>query len=92
MKNVMAILNLNENEENLYELTKHRPVSAIPFGGRYRLIDFALSNLVNSGIINVGILMPEKFGPLIDHTLQPAVYLLAAGQHLSQVRLAYYIP
>lgn len=67
MKNVMAILNLNENEENLYDLTKHRPVAAIPFGGRYRLIDFTLSNLVNSGIINVGILMPEKFGPLIDH-------------------------
>ena len=67
MKNVMGILNLNESDENLYELTKHRPVSAIPFGGRYRLVDFALSNMVNSGMTHVGIMMPEKFGSLIDH-------------------------
>lgn len=67
MKNVMGMINLNETEEQLRELTRHRPVAAIPFAGRYRLIDFALSNMVNSKIWTIGILAPSKFGPLIDH-------------------------
>jgi glucose-1-phosphate adenylyltransferase len=64
---VMGIINLNEPEDYLHELTQYRPLAAIPFGGRYRLIDFVLSNMVNSGITNVGILMQHKYRSLMDH-------------------------
>lgn len=52
---------------NLGELTKHRALAAIPFGGRYRIIDFVLSNLVNSGITSVGVVTFNKYKSLLDH-------------------------
>lgn len=67
MKDVMGIINLMENEDYLKELSYHRPVAAVPFGGRYRMIDFVLSNMVNSGIRNVGILVQHKYRALMDH-------------------------
>lgn len=67
MLNAMGLINLYEDEKLLGELTEHRPLAALPFGGRYRLIDFPLSNLVNSGIRNVGILVRQKYRPLTDH-------------------------
>ncbi len=67
MKKVLAVINLHENEEFLKELTRHRILAALPFAGRYRLIDFVLSNIVNSGIQNVGILVPNKYRSLMDH-------------------------
>ncbi len=67
MKDVMAIVNLTENEEHIRDLTPHRSLAAVPFGGRYRLIDFVLSNLVHAGIINVGVLAEAKFRSLVDH-------------------------
>ena len=48
-------------------LTKNRTLSSLPFCGRYRLIDFALSNMVNSGIQTVGVITPYNSGSLIDH-------------------------
>mgnify|MGYP001603394365 FL=1 len=62
-----AILSLNENEDNIKSLTKTRPLASIPVGGRYRIIDFILSNLVNSDISNVGILTQSKSRSLMDH-------------------------
>ena len=67
MQNVMGIINLNDGQEFLPELTKGRPLAAIPFGGRYRMIDFILSNMVNSGMQNVGILVQDKYRALMDH-------------------------
>lgn len=67
MENVMGIINLHENEEMLREVTKHRPLAAVPFAGRYRIIDFVLSSMVNSGIHNVGILVSNKYRALMDH-------------------------
>lgn len=67
MRNLMGIINLAEPSEGLGELTQHRTLGAVPFGGRYRLIDFTLSNMVNAGIRNVGILLMDRFGPLLDH-------------------------
>jgi glucose-1-phosphate adenylyltransferase len=67
MKNVLGLINLHENEELLKELTRHRPLAAVPFGGRYRLIDFVLSNMVNSGIVNVGIVVKNKARSIMDH-------------------------
>ena len=42
-------------------------MAAIPFGGRYRLVDFVLSNIVNSGITNVGVLATQHYHSLMDH-------------------------
>ena len=48
-------------------LIQDRPLGALPFGGRYRLLDFALSNMVNSGMRTVGIIMPYQYRPIMDH-------------------------
>lgn len=67
MKNVMGVINLHEKNGGLTELTHHRPVAAIPFLGRFRIIDFPLSNMTNSGITNVGVFIQEKPRPLTEH-------------------------
>lgn len=67
MKNVMGIINDVQEENILKSITAHRSLASVPFGCRYRLIDFPLSNMANSGIINVGILLENKFRSLFDH-------------------------
>lgn len=67
MNSVMGLINLYEDESLIPKLTQNRPLAAVSFAGRYRLIDFALSNLVNSGVQNVGILMRDKIRSLMDH-------------------------
>ena len=47
MSELMSILFASGNESKLNELTIHRTTASLPFAGRYRLIDFTLSNLVN---------------------------------------------
>ncbi|MCU9808320.1 hypothetical protein LEQ06_09180 [Paraclostridium sp. AKS46] len=54
-KECMGIINLNRKGDNLKELSDSRVVASIPIGGRYRIIDFALSNMVNAGMKNIGI-------------------------------------
>ena len=48
-------------------LSEARPAASMPFLGRYRVVDFALSNMVNCGIRTVGIIMPYNYRSLIDH-------------------------
>jgi len=67
MKDMMGIIFSDTVEAKLNELTELRSVSALPFGGRYRLIDFMLSNMVNSGIVNVGIATQINYYSLMDH-------------------------
>lgn len=67
LTNYMAILTLNEDDRDLSSLTKHRQLASIPFAGRYRLIDFMLSNLVNSGVKRIGILTQNKSASLTRH-------------------------
>lgn len=67
LKDYMGIILLNEDEDNIRRLTKNRPLASIPFGGRYRIIDFVLSNLVNSGMSNIGIFTDGKTRSLMDH-------------------------
>lgn len=67
LKDYMGILTLNENDDGLKRLTRNRTIASIPFGGRYRIIDFALSNLVNAGITNIGIFTETKSRSLLDH-------------------------
>ena len=56
--------------ERLYPLTEHRTKPAVPFGGIYRLIDFVLSNLVNSGIHQIYVLTQYKAQSLLRHLQQ----------------------
>lgn len=49
------------------ELIRHRTVASVPFGGRYRLVDFALSNFVNADITQVGIITKRNYQSLMDH-------------------------
>ncbi|WP_274364681.1 glucose-1-phosphate adenylyltransferase subunit GlgD [Paenibacillus thermotolerans] len=67
MKRVMGVINLIDEPDQLEELTLHRCAASVPFGGRYRLIDFALSNMVNSGIEDVAVFTQHKYRSLMDH-------------------------
>ena len=68
MKRVMSLVDLQREEIYIKELTEDRPIASLPFAGRYRLVDFALSSMVNSGIRNVGVLLPEnKSRSILDH-------------------------
>ncbi len=64
---MMSVLFAAGNESKLNELTIHRTTASLPFGGRYRLVDFALSNLVNSGITSIGIVTRNNYSSLMDH-------------------------
>ncbi len=63
----MGIVFSNVHDDLLRELTEVRSMGSVPFGGRYRLIDFSLSNLVNAGITKVGIITRANYQSLMDH-------------------------
>lgn len=65
--NVLGIIFANADERNLPELTGFRSIASVPFGGSYRLIDFALSNMVNAGVAKVGIITNNNYQSLMDH-------------------------
>ncbi len=67
LKNYMGIVNLNEDEANIKSLAHKRSLASIPMAGRYRIIDFVLSNMVNSGIQKVGIFTQSNSRSLMDH-------------------------
>ena len=66
-KDAMALILADNKRIDMGELTRHRPLSAIPYAGRYRIIDFMLSNIVNTGITSVGIMTYSKYRSLMDH-------------------------
>ena len=67
LQDVCALIYAGEENPNLRDLVMSRSVAALPVGGRYRAIDFLLSNMVNSGIRNVGIITQKNFKSLSDH-------------------------
>ena len=67
MNDVMGIVYTSKDDLTLRELTSQRAVAAIPVAGRYRIIDFTLSSLVNSNIHNVGIIAQKNYHSLMDH-------------------------
>lgn len=67
MKRMMGVVNLVNEPDDLEELTYSRCVASVPFGSRYRLVDFTLSNMVNSGIENVAVFTQHKYRSLMDH-------------------------
>ncbi len=67
MKNVLGLVNIQEDNSLIRELTASRAVELVPFAGRYRLVDFTLSSMVNSGIGHVGIMLPDRPRSVLDH-------------------------
>ncbi|MEG2273736.1 MAG: sugar phosphate nucleotidyltransferase, partial [Clostridia bacterium] len=68
--NTMSVLFASNEDSHLNDLTIHRTPASLPFGGRYRLIDFALSNLVNANITTIGIITRNNYNSLMDHIRQ----------------------
>lgn len=67
INNAIGILFAIDSNVHMNELTIHRTSASLPFGGRYRLVDFALSNLVNCGISTIGIVTRSNYNSLMDH-------------------------
>ena len=67
MNGLHGIIFTYEKRNDLRELTEIRSAASIPFGGRYRAVDFALSNLVNAGVTDVGVVMIGRYQSMVDH-------------------------
>ncbi len=80
MVRILAMVLAGGRVDELSVLTFYRPKSAVPFGGVYRVIDCSLSNLMNSGIENVGILSQYRSYSLINHIGQGASWDMV-GRH-----------
>ncbi|MBE6773445.1 MAG: glucose-1-phosphate adenylyltransferase subunit GlgD [Ruminococcaceae bacterium] len=65
--NVLGIIYSNAYDSLLSELTSVRTMGSVPFAGRYRLIDFVLSSMVNSGMVKVGVSTKANYQSLMDH-------------------------
>jgi glucose-1-phosphate adenylyltransferase len=74
-RGTMAIVMAGGRGERLKHLTEHRCKPATPFGGKFRIIDFVLSNCVNSGIRQIAILTQYKAHSLIQHVQRGWSYL-----------------
>lgn len=64
---VNGIIFSNLHDSHLPELTAQRTIASVPFGCRYRFVDFALSNMVNAGITDVNVLTHHNYRSLMDH-------------------------
>ena len=64
---VLAIIMAGGKGERLLPLTEHRSKPAVPFGGKYRIVDFVLSNFLNSGIMAMYVLVQYRSQSLIEH-------------------------
>lgn len=70
---LIGVINLIHEPDELEALTAGRCLATVPFGARYRLIDFTLSSMVNSGISKVAVFTHTKYRSLMDH--------LGSGRH-----------
>jgi len=67
INNAFGLIVTGDRTTRLKDLTLSRSTAAVPFGGRYRAIDFILSNLVNAGITSVGLITEKNYHSLMDH-------------------------
>ncbi|UOE95394.1 glucose-1-phosphate adenylyltransferase subunit GlgD [Alkalihalobacillus sp. LMS39] len=67
METMLGVINLDSEHDFLNELTYFRCGAATPFGGRYRLIDFVLSNMTNANIRDIAVFTRKKYRSLMDH-------------------------
>lgn len=67
MKSTIGLISTDYVADGFGALINGRTLATLPFGGRYRLLDFPLSSMVNSGISTVGMLAPHTYRSLLDH-------------------------
>jgi glucose-1-phosphate adenylyltransferase len=94
MPKILAMILAGGEGTRLYPLTKDRAKPAVPFGGKYRIIDFVLSNFVNSGIFKIKVLTQFKsesldkhlsrgwrLSSMLDHFVEPVPAQMRLGKH-----------
>ena len=67
MKNVLGIISYDDSSVHVSGLDEFRPIPSLSFLGRYRLIDFAMSNFTNSGIKDIQVFVKNKPRSVIEH-------------------------
>ena len=78
--NAMGIIFANIYDSSLGQLTNKRTMASLPYGGRYRQVDFALSNMSNSGIRNIGIISRHNYQSLMNHIASGEEWDLELGE------------
>ena len=97
----IGLISTNYDNTSFEALTSERTLPTLMFGGKYRLIDFAISNMVNAGIRSVGVIAPYNFRSLSDH-LGPGkpwglarkaggLFMLPGGMYTSRERGARFM-
>jgi glucose-1-phosphate adenylyltransferase len=84
-RDVLSIILAGGMGERLFPLTRDRAKPAVPFGGRYRIIDFALNNCVNSGLTKIKVLTQFKSNSLIEHIIRTWRLSFDIGQFVDPV-------
>ena len=82
---VLAIVLAGGKGERLFPLTSFRSKPSVPFGGKYRIVDFVLSNLVNSEIYSIYLLVQYKSQSLIEHIRQNWGFMSVGRAHFVTV-------
>ena len=84
-RNTLALILAGGEGARLHELTRWRAKPSVYFGGHFRLIDFPLSNCVNSGIRRIGVLTQYKAHSLIRHLIQGWAWRIQTGRDCLEV-------
>jgi len=85
LASVVGLILAGGEGKRLLPLTRERAKPAVPFGGRYRIIDFVLSNFVNSGILKLSVLTQYKSGSLMQHLARGWQLNPQMGQYVAPV-------
>jgi glucose-1-phosphate adenylyltransferase len=86
MQNIFTMVLAGGRGERLHPLTEHRAKPAVPFGGKYRIIDFTLSNCLNSGLRRVAVLIQYKSHSLDRHIRTGwDVYNAELGEYIASI-------
>jgi glucose-1-phosphate adenylyltransferase len=84
-RDVLSVVLAGGQGERLFPLTRDRAKPAVPFGGRYRIIDFVLNNFVNSGLTKIKVLTQFKSNSLIEHIIRTWRLTFDIGQFVDPV-------